>query len=335
MAYNIDFRQATSDAPACLTEYLNYLTTIKNRSQLTALNYYTDLRMFMRFLKVKNKLVDANEDFSEIKISDLDDKYIKAVTLTDAMEFLSFTVSERSNQAKARSRKAVSLRQFYKFLTNNKAWFAASPMLNLELPSPKNALPKHLTLQECGQLLHEGFKEFSSWMDYRDYAMIIMFLNCGMRLSELVGLNLSDYSRDNRTLRVLGKGRKERIIYLNDACVSALDEYIDTTRPHVEQTAIFLSANKTRINKRRVQQIVDEQLQRAGLSNLGITTHKLRHTAATLMYQHGGVDTLVLKDILGHKSIATTEIYTHLSDENIKKAMESNPLSEEIEKKKK
>ena len=120
MAYNIDFRQATSDAPACLTEYLNYLTTIKNRSQLTALNYYTDLRMFMRFLKVKNKLVDANEDFSEIKISDLDDKYIKAVTLTDAMEFLSFTVSERSNQAKARSRKAVSLRQFYKFLTNNK-----------------------------------------------------------------------------------------------------------------------------------------------------------------------------------------------------------------------
>ena len=137
MAYNIDFRQATSDAPACLTEYLNYLTTIKNRSQLTALNYYTDLRMFMRFLKVKNKLVDANEDFSEIKISDLDDKYIKAVTLTDAMEFLSFTVSERSNQAKARSRKAVSLRQFYKFLTNNKAWFAASPMLNLELPSPK------------------------------------------------------------------------------------------------------------------------------------------------------------------------------------------------------
>ena len=158
---------------------------------------------------------------------------------------------------------------------------------------------------------------------------------CSSDLSELVGLNLSDYSRDNRTLRVLGKGRKERIIYLNDACVSALDEYIDTTRPHVEQTAIFLSANKTRINKRRVQQIVDEQLQRAGLSNLGITTHKLRHTAATLMYQHGGVDTLVLKDILGHKSIATTEIYTHLSDENIKKAMESNPLSEEIEKKKK
>ena len=193
MAYNIDFRQATSDAPACLTEYLNYLTTIKNRSQLTALNYYTDLRMFMRFLKVKNKLVDANEDFSEIKISDLDDKYIKAVTLTDAMEFLSFTVSERSNQAKARSRKAVSLRQFYKFLTNNKAWFAASPMLNLELPSPKNALPKHLTLQECGQLLHEGFKEFSSWMDYRDYAMIIMFLNCGMRLSELVGINVNDF----------------------------------------------------------------------------------------------------------------------------------------------
>ena len=139
MGYNIDFRRATADAPACLTEYLNYLTTIKNRSQLTALNYYTDLRMFMRFLKIKNKLVPEDTELSEITIGDLDEKYIRNVTLSDAMEFLSFTVSERSNQAKARSRKAVSLQQFYKFLTNNKAWFAASPMLNLELPSPKHA----------------------------------------------------------------------------------------------------------------------------------------------------------------------------------------------------
>ena len=252
MAYNIDFRQATSDAPACLTEYLNYLTTIKNRSQLTALNYYTDLRMFMRFLKVKNKLVDANEDFSEIKISDLDDKYIKAVTLTDAMEFLSFTVSERSNQSKARSRKAVSLRQFYKFLTNNKAWFAASPMLNLELPSPKNALPKHLTLQECGQLLHEGFKEFSSWMDYRDYAMIIMFLNCGMRLAELVGMDLGDIDLEQRQIRLFGKGHKERMVYLNDACVEALQLYLRKRNTmeglSPKEKAVFI----TRMRKERI-----------------------------------------------------------------------------------
>ena len=329
MAYNIDFRQATSDAPACLTEYLNYLTTIKNRSQLTALNYYTDLRMFMRFLKVKNKLVDANENFSEIKISDLDDKYIKAVTLTDAMEFLSFTVSERSNQAKARSRKAVSLRQFYKFLTNNKAWFAASPMLNLELPSPKNALPKHLTLQECGQLLHEGFKEFSSWMDYRDYAMIIMFLNCGMRLSELVGINVNDFVENidpsqpcvkYLSVKVLGKGNKERIVYLNEQCVDAVTKYTDP-----KEKALFISKRGNRITNRRVEQIIDDRLKACGLAGKGISVHKLRHTAATLMYQNG-VDVRVLKEVLGHENLNTTQIYTHVVNTQLRDAINSNPV---------
>ena len=329
MAYNIDFRQATSDAPACLTEYLNYLTTIKNRSQLTALNYYTDLRMFMRFLKVKNKLVDANEDFSEIKISDLDDKYIKAVTLTDAMEFLSFTVSERSNQAKARSRKAVSLRQFYKFLTNNKAWFAASPMLNLELPSPKNALPKHLTLQECGQLLHEGFKEFSSWMDYRDYAMIIMFLNCGMRLAELVGMDLGDIDLEQRQIRLFGKGHKERMVYLNDACVEALQLYLRKRNTmeglSPKEKAVFITRmRKERISNRRVEQLISGAMKAAGLK--GFSTHKLRHTAATLMYQTGNVDILTLKQLLGHSSVGTTQIYTHLQEFQVRSAIEENPL---------
>ena len=329
MAYNIDFRQATSDAPACLTEYLNYLTTIKNRSQLTALNYYTDLRMFMRFLKVKNKLVDANEDFSEIKISDLDDKYIKAVTLTDAMEFLSFTVSERSNQAKARSRKAVSLRQFYKFLTNNKAWFVASPMLNLELPSPKNALPKHLTLQECGQLLHEGFKEFSSWMDYRDYAMIIMFLNCGMRLAELVGMDLGDIDLEQRQIRLFGKGHKERMVYLNDACVEAIQLYLHKRNTmeglSPKEKAVFITRmRKERISNRRVEQLISGAMKAAGLK--GFSTHKLRHTAATLMYQTGNVDILTLKQLLGHSSVGTTQIYTHLQEFQVRSAIEENPL---------
>ena len=360
MAYNIDFRQATSDAPACLTEYLNYLTTIKNRSQLTALNYYTDLRMFMRFLKVKNKLVDANEDFSEIKISDLDDKYIKAVPLTDAMEFLSFTVSERSNQAKARSRKAVSLRQFYKFLTNNKAWFAASPMLNLELPSPKNALPKHLTLQECGQLLHEGFKEFSSWMDYRDYAMIIMFLNCGMRLSELVGINVNDFVENidpsqpdvkYLSVKVLGKGNKERIVYLNEQCVDAVTKYTEARKSVADpkEKALFISKRGNRITNRRVEQIIDDRLKACGLAGKGISvhklrhtmiktfieksgldpekysTHKLRHTAATLMYQNG-VDVRVLKEVLGHENLNTTQIYTHVVNTQLRDAINSNPV---------
>lgn len=336
MAYNIDFRQATSDAPACLTEYLNYLTTIKNRSQLTALNYYTDLRMFMRFLKVKNNLVLPDTDFSDITIADLDDKYIKAVTLSDAMEFLSFTVSERSNQAKARSRKAVSLRQFYKFLTNNKAWFTASPMLNLELPSPKNALPKHLTLQECDQLLHEGFKEFSSWMDFRDYAMIIMFLNCGMRLSELVGINVNDFVENIDpskpdikyiSVKVLGKGNKERIVYLNKQCVEAVTRY-KIERNSVadpKEKALFISKRGNRITNRRVEQIIDDRLKTCGLAGKGISVHKLRHTAATLMYQNG-VDVRVLKEVLGHENLNTTQIYTHVVNTQLRDAVNSNPV---------
>ena len=324
MAYNIDFRQATSDAPACLTEYLNYLTTIKNRSQLTALNYYTDLRMFMRFLKVKNKLVDANEDFSEIKISDLDDKYIKAVTLTDAMEFLSFTVSERSNQAKARSRKAVSLRQFYKFLTNNKAWFAASPMLNLELPSPKNALPKHLTLQECGQLLHEGFKEFSSWMDYRDYAMIIMFLNCGMRLSELVGINVNDFVENidpsqpcvkYLSVKVLGKGNKERIVYFNARAKIHLQQYLTSRKDR--NKALFVSLAKP--HKRLEISGVETRLRKIGrlAKIVRVHPHKFRRTLATMAIDKG-MPVEQVQRLLGHVKIDTTMHYAMVNQNNVK-----------------
>ena len=336
MGYNIDFRRATADAPACLTEYLNYLTTIKNRSQLTALNYYTDIRMFMRFLKIKNKLVAEDAEFSEITISDLDEKYIRNVTLSDVMEFLSFTVSERSNQAKARSRKAVSLRQFYKFLTNNKAWFTASPILNLELPSPKNALPKHLTLQECEQLLKNGFGDFSSWMDYRDYAMIVMFLNCGMRLSELVGLDVNDFSENIDpsqpdvvyiSVKVIGKGNKERIVYLNNQCVDALTKYkaIRATVVEPKVKALFVSKQGKRITNRRVEQIIDDRLRICGLSGKGISVHKLRHTAATLMYQNG-VDVRVLKEVLGHENLNTTQIYTHVVNSQLRDAINRNPV---------
>ena len=319
------------DCPYYLDEFLTNMKVVKDRSDRTEEAYFIDIRTFLRYLNVKHHAVPAETPFNKIKIKETPIEWLECFSLNDAYVYLKYLKDERNNSTKTRARKCSALKQFYVYLCQKAKLISNNPLDDLELPHINQALPKYLSLEQSLELL----RNIDSKNQVRDYCIITLFLNCGMRLSELVGLNLSDYSRDNRTLRVLGKGRKERIIYLNDACVSALDEYIDTTRPHVEQTAIFLSANKTRINKRRVQQIVDEQLQRAGLSNLGITTHKLRHTAATLMYQHGGVDTLVLKDILGHKSIATTEIYTHLSDENIKKAMESNPLSEEIEKKKK
>ena len=299
---------------------------IRNRADRTEEAYYIDLRTFLRYLKVKHRDVPAETEWSDIRIDDVPIEYIESFTLNDAHVYLRFLKDKRGNETATRARKCSALKQFYIYLHQKAKLIESNPMTDLELPTVKNKLPKFLSLDDSVKLL----ESIDSKNKTRDYCIILLFLNCGMRLSELVGLNLEDYSKANRTLRLFGKGSKERIIYLNDSCIEALDDYINNARPNEtarDKSAIFLSANKTRINKRRVQQIVEESLSRAGLANTGITTHKLRHTAATLMYQYGGVDTLVLKEQLGHKSVGTTEIYTHLSNENLKAAAESNPLA--------
>ena len=299
---------------------------IRNRADRTEEAYYIDLRTFLRYLKVKHRDVPAETEWSDIRIDDVPIEYIESFTLNDAHVYLRFLKDKRGNETATRARKCSALKQFYIYLHQKAKLIESNPMTDLELPTVKNKLPKFLSLDDSVKLL----ESIDSKNKTRDYCIILLFLNCCMRLSELVGLNLEDYSKANRTLRLFGKGSKERIIYLNDSCIEALDDYINNARPNEtarDKNAIFLSANKTRINKRRVQQIVEESLSRAGLANTGITTHKLRHTAATLMYQYGGVDTLVLKEQLGHKSVGTTEIYTHLSNENLKAAAESNPLA--------
>lgn len=233
----------------------------------------------------------------------------------------------RGNDSAARSRKTSSLRQFYEYLCSKAMLISRNPVEQLEHPKTPQTLPKFLELEQSETLL----SSIESHNQKRDFCIITLFLNCGMRLSELVGLNLNDYSESARTLRVFGKGQKERIIYINDACIAALNDYI-AVRPksQIEPNAIFLSGktnHHTRLSKRRVQRIVEDQLRHAGLGNLGLSTHKLRHTAATLMYEYGGADPMVLKDILGHKSVATTQIYTHLSDSDRQKAAENSPLA--------
>lgn len=331
MSTNFNYRE---DAPDYLIDFLDYTGTIKNRSLLTIKNYYCDLRLFFRYLKVQRNPELKNEDFSQIRISDIPESYIKSVTLSDILGFLTFTSDKRENHQKARARKAVSIRQFFKYLTDNKGWFEVSPAAKLQLPSPKNALPKHLTIEQANQLLAEC-SEINDWTDLRDYCMITFFLNCGMRLSELVGISVTDYiqSTDPKTnqkysfLKVLGKGSKERIIYLNNACVSAYEAYMKV-RPQVRgEKALFLSSRNKRISNRRVEQIIEEKLMRSGLSGYGFSVHKLRHTAATLMYQNG-VDVRVLKEVLGHENLNTTQIYTHVSNSQIKQAMDQNPLSD-------
>lgn len=329
------------NAPQSIKDFIYYEQIVKGRSELTVKNYYNDLRTFFRFYKMKNGRADP-ENFSKIDISDITEDDIKSVDLQTAQEFLVYMKTEKNNEQKARYRKGVSLRQFYKFLTNNKGMFKVSPMANLELPTPKPALPKYLTLEQALEML----MHIDTPDRKRDYCIVVFFLNCGMRLSELVGINIKDIrsTRDADgnevyTLKVLGKGSKERIIYLNDACVNAYMDYAapDETDPDarkaagmrdstVKTDALFLSRRGTRISNRRVQQIVEECLKSCGLDNMGLSVHKLRHTAATLMYQNG-VDVRVLKDVLGHENLNTTQIYTHVSNSQMENAMKQNPLS--------
>ena len=319
-----------NDCPDYLEAFLVNLKVIKDRADRTEEAYYIDIRTFLRYLRMIHNDVEPDAEFENIEIKNVPIAWIKEFKLTDAYQYLKYLKDERNNSTKTRARKASALKQFFNFLHKKSGTLESDPLTDLELPRIKQALPKYLTLDESLELLDNMNKESKNYT--RDYCILVLFLNCGMRLSELVGLNINDYSEENSTLRLLGKGNKERIVYLNTACKAALNDYLQI-RNHIKpkyaehRNAMFFSSNRTRIAKRRVQQIVEENLALAGLSNKGITTHKLRHTAATLMYQHGNVDTLVLKDILGHKSIATTEIYTHLSNENLKNAAEANPLS--------
>lgn len=319
------------DCPYYLEDFLTNLKVIRDRGDRTEEAYYIDIRTFLRYLKLKHKDEKNDVEFENIKIKDTPLEYVEAFTLTDAYVYMKWLMEVRGNETAARARKTSALKQFYSYLCDKSKLIEVNPLVQLEIPKVKNKLPKYLTLEECQQLLSSIETRHTA----RDYCIITLFLNCGMRLSELCSIKLNDISFENRTLRLFGKGRKERIVYLNEACINAVKEYLPyRNSKQIDSDALFLSAKNNPISKRRVQEIVEECLKKAGLENTGVTTHKLRHTAATLMYQYGDVDTLVLKDVLGHKSIATTEIYTHLSNENLKKAADSNPLSKTTHKKK-
>ncbi len=310
--------------PSCVFEFLNYNRAIKNRSDLTVSEYANDLHTFLRFLKVIRGLVPKETDFEEIEISDISLDLISTVTLNDAYMFLVYCKDNRDNNERTRARKATTLRMFYKYLTVQKRLLDENPLQELDSPKIKKSLPKYMTLDESLELLKAVDGKFKE----RDYCIITLFLNCGMRLSELVSLNLSDI-RSNNTMVVTGKGNKERTIYLNDACIDAINAYLPF-RPVdgvKDKDALFISRQKGRISPKTVQFIVKSTLEKAGLKDRDLSTHKLRHTAATLMYQYGDVDILSIKEMLGHESLSTTQIYTHIMDEQLQKAAEANPLS--------
>ncbi len=318
-----------TDSPAVVREFLVYNEAIKNKSSATIKEYYFDLITFFRYIKcIKGKNL-SDDEFEKISISDVDLELIRSITTYDLHSFLVYCKNERNNNSTTRARKVSTLRQFFKYLTSNTKQLDNNPAEMLDSPKLKKSLPKHLTLEDSLELLN-SVKDSNSPYSKRDYCIITLFLNCGMRLSELCNLNVTDIMSDG-SLRVVGKGNKERVIYLNDACTSSLLDYLSVRQnegvPYEHKNALFISRNKRRISSKTVQHIVNTYLEKAGLGGKGLSTHKLRHTAATLMYQHGGVDIRVLQNVLGHENLGTTQIYTHVADKQVKNAIESNPLS--------
>jgi len=326
----IDYR---TEAPEILREFLAYHETIRGHSQKTVDEYFLDLRNFFRFLKQTHEPSLQKVPLDEISIMDVDLNFVKNVTLSDVYAYMAFLSRDRAQHqnssnsgyglnAASRARKIATIRSFYKYLTNKMHYIQDNPVKDIDSPKLKKTLPKYLTLNESEQLLNTVDGKNRE----RDYCILTLFLNCGIRISELVGLNLNDIQDD--ALRVLGKGNKVRIVYLNDACKASLEDYLKVRRPIVgrDQNALFLSTQNERISRSGVHAVVKKRIAEAGLDSTQYSAHKLRHTAATLMLQNG-VDVRAVQEVLGHEHLNTTEIYTHIDNDALRVAAKANPLA--------
>ena len=328
MAYSVPLETL----PPLVKEFASYKSVIQNASEKTISEYLLDLRTFFRFLIARDKKISPDsEEFEKIDIRGIDLEYIKNITTEDIYEFLMYTDNIRGNMAAAKSRKLSSIKGFFKYLTTKRMMLEDNPAINIEAPKKKQALPKFLSFEESLDLLNAVKNDKDSKTTVRDYAIITLFLNCGMRVSELVGINIEDVDGQFRSMTVTGKGNKQRIIYLNEACKTALADYVQERLGEQHKAcmsrALFLSSREQRISVKTVQWMVYKYLDLAGLESKHYSVHKLRHTAATLMYQTGNVDVRVLKDILGHEQLNTTQIYTHVSNRSMEEAMSKNPLA--------
>jgi len=322
-----------SDCPQILREFLIYHETIKGQSQLTISEYYLDLRMFFRFVKLMRSNMPIHTSLDDIDIKNVDLAFIKSIDTSDVFDFLSYLANDRAINPEAvhpdygispasRARKLSAIKSFYKYLTVRTKQLETNPVADMEYPKLRKSLPKYLTLEQSAALL----QSVSGPNEKRDYAILMLFLNCGIRRSELVNLNISDVYEDR--IRVVGKGNKERFVYFGAACRKAVDSYLEERNQKTlsDNRALFGSRNGNRISVEAVHRLVKKALLQAGLDSTQFSAHKLRHTAATMMLS-GGVDVKTVQEVLGHENLNTTQIYTHIENTELKIAAEANPLS--------
>ena len=319
--------------PEYLNSFLDYSITILNKSPNSVKEYNYDLANFLKFMMIRFKLTDKTV-YDEIDITSFSENDLKKITLDDIHAYISHLAIDNRSKATTRARKVSTIRIFFKFLSQKANILEVNPAQNLETPKLEKRMPKYLSLEDSKKLLNVAENEENR--NYkRDYAITTLFLNCGMRLSELVGININDIDFEECKMTVIGKGNKERTVYLNKSCMVAINDYL-ASRPSQNSIrkdsknsdkALFLSEQRQRISNRTVQTIINKELKLAGLDAKNLSVHKLRHTAATLMYQYGDVDIRALQELLGHQSISTTEIYTHVSNDQVRSAVESNPLA--------
>ena len=322
----------TETNPQFLNEFLEYSLAYKHKSQESIIQYNSDLRMFLKYMYFHFKKT-TEKDLNIIDIHDFSNELLAKITANDIHSFISYLSLNRKCGPATCARKISTIRIFFKYLTIINPILKNNPAQNLESPKLNQRLPKYLTLEDSKHLLEVSKDDSQNKNKERDYAIITLFLNCGLRLSELVGINISDISFDDNRLTVIGKGNKERAIYLNKSCITAINDYMSVRSTNAKhdsnnsEKALFLSNYRQRISKRTVENIVNKELKKAGLDSSKYSTHKLRHTAATLMYKYGQVDIRALQELLGHQSISTTEIYTHVDNDQVREAVNLNPLS--------
>lgn len=322
-----------SECPQILRDFLTYHETIKGQSPGTISEYYLDLRMFLRFVRLMRNDMPINTPLEDIPIQDVNLEFVRQITTSDVFDFLSYLANDRplipdspmtnyGVEASARARKLSSIKSFYKYLTVRTKLLSENPVAELEYPKLRKSLPRYLSLDQSAALL----KAVSGQNEKRDYAILMLFLNCGIRRSELVGLNLTDVYEDR--IRVIGKGNKERFVYFGAACRKAIDAYLleRQKKELSDNRALFGSRDGNRISVTAVHRLVKKALLQAGLDSTQFSAHKLRHTAATMMLS-GGVDVKTVQEVLGHENLNTTQIYTHIENTELKIAAEANPLS--------